>query len=168
MADTATYDKIATTTLGSAAASITFSSIAASWTDLRLVMTVITSTNSITELQFNGDTGTNYSNTVLYGDGTGAYSSKLTNNNYIYTYASTSASALTIPVFYKIDIFSYAGSTYKTALLTGSGDTNGSGRVVNVVGLWRSTSAITSVTVLSTSGTYSTGTTATLYGIKSA
>ena len=162
-----TYDKIATTTLGSAAASITFSTIAASWTDLRLVMTATTSTNSITELQFNGDTGTSYSYTVLYGDGTSAYSSKST-NNFIYTYASTAASALTIPVFYTIDIFSYAGSTYKTALLTGSGDTNNSGRVTNVVGLWRDTSAITSVTVLPNSGTYSTGTTATLYGIKSA
>ena len=160
-----TYDKIATTTLGSSAASITFSSIAASWTDLRLVMTTTTSTGSITELQFNGDTGTNYSNTVLYGDGTSAYSSNLTTNNFIYTYAGSTA---TIPVFYTIDIFSYAGSTYKTALLTGSGDGNGSGRVANIVGLWRSTSAITSVTVLPNSGTYSTGTTATLYGIKSA
>ena len=163
-----TYDKIATTTLGSSASSITFSSIAASWTDLRLVMTAITSTNSITELQFNGDTGTNYSDTVLYGNGTSAYSAKDTSNNYIYTYASTSSSALTIPAFYTIDIFSYAGSTYKTALLTGSGDTNNSGRVANIVGLWRSTSAITSVTVLPNSGTYSTGTTATLYGIKAA
>ena len=163
-----TYDKIATTTLGSAAASITFSSIAASWTDLRLVMTATSSTNTITELQFNGDTGTSYSYTVLYGDGTSAYSSKSTNNNFIYTYATASPGGGTIPAFYTIDIFSYAGSTYKTALLTGSGDTNNSGRVANIVGLWRSTSAITSVTVLPNSGTYSTGTTATLYGIKAA
>lgn len=164
-----TYDKIATTTLGSAAASITFSSIAASWTDLRLVMTATSSTNTITELQFNGDTGTSYSYTVLYGDGTSAYSSKSTNNNFIYTYATASPGGGTIPAFYTIDIFSYAGSTYKTALLTGSGDYNVSGgRVTNVVGLWRDTSAITSVTVLPNSGTYSTGTTATLYGIKAA
>ena len=39
MAAGATYEPIATTTLGSAAADITFSSIASTWTDLRISFT---------------------------------------------------------------------------------------------------------------------------------
>ena len=41
-----TYEPIATTTLGSAAASITFSSIAGTYTDLRLVLSLIPATGT--------------------------------------------------------------------------------------------------------------------------
>ena len=60
---TATYDLIASQTLGSAATSITFSSIAASWTDLRLVFVgkaSIGATYISPWIQINSDTSTNY------------------------------------------------------------------------------------------------------------
>jgi len=61
---------------------------------------------------------------------------------------------------------SYAGSTNKTVLSEAANDKNGSGIVNRLVGLWRNTSAITSITGTTFAGTL-TGT-ATLYGIKAA
>jgi hypothetical protein len=71
-------------------------------------------------------------------------------------------------VFTTLDIFSYAGSTFKTTLYTASGDKNGSGAVERGVALYRSTSAINRVDLFGWTGNLATGTTATLYGIKNA
>ncbi len=159
---TSTEVAIATTTLGSAAASITFSSISSAYTDLRLVLT--TPAGAATYylyLQFNGDTAANYSRTILYGDGSSALSSRSTADNFaLIGYLSASQ-----PTFRTIDIFSYAGSTYKTLLTNSNQDSNGSGQVYNIVGLWRSTSAINSIAIKPQSSTLAAGTTATLYGI---
>lgn len=163
----ATYEPIATTTLGSAASSITFSSIASTYTDLRLVFTFTLDTAlSAPRVQFNSDTAANYSYTSLKGDGTSATSARAS-NNYLLPPAATPST--TVPTFITCDVFSYAGSTFKTALLTANQDFNGTGGVQYQVGLWRSTSAITSIT-LSAAGAaqYAIGTTATLYGIKNA
>ena len=164
-----TYEPIATTTLGSAAASITFSTIPATYTDLRLVLTFTTSLSCFPRLVFNGDTAGNglYSYTILRGDGTTATSSRVTNSDQLQLHAA--AVSTTIPSFISCDVFSYAGSTNKTILSTANQDYNGSGGVQSLVGLRLSTSALTSVT-LSTSNTalYSIGTIATLYGIKNA
>ena len=162
---TATYIPIATQTLGSPAASITFSSIPGTYTDLRLVITPTASSGVDLYFQFNGDTATNYSLIVLQGSGTGANSVSQSSAAQIdLTFNSAGVSA-TIPHLYTMDVFSYAGSTNKTALFVSSEDNNGSGYVVNAVALWRSTAAITSIKVSAGSGTLSTGTIATLWGI---
>lgn len=162
---TMTYTPIATTTLSSAASSITFSSIASTYTDLRLVLVGTTTTPNIL-LRFNSDSGTNYSGTFLYGNGSSATSANQTSVAQInLAYVGTSSS---IPTMAQVDIFSYAGSTYKTVLNNYSSDQNGAGNEMVHVGLWRSTSAISSILLTGTSGTYSTGFTATLYGIKNA
>jgi hypothetical protein len=156
-----TYEKIATTTLGSASSTITFSSIAASWTDLRLVLTSIPTAAANLNLTFNSDTGANYSRTRLGGDGTTATSGR--NNSQ--TYIRATGVGVTNPYMVTLDIFSYAGSTYKTCLITSAEDANGSGGINNIVGLWLSTSAITTITYTTSASTFATGTTATLYGI---
>ena len=157
----ATYEPIATTTLGSAASSITFSSIPSTYTDLRLVFQQLSSgVQSV--LWFNGDTSNNYSYTVLYGSGSsaGSFRGSLTIPLHLSSGANT---------FYTVDFFSYAGSTYKTVLTTTNEDSNGSGYVGNSVGLWRSTSAINQIQISTNgSGNWNAGTTATLYGIKAA
>jgi hypothetical protein len=160
-----TYDKIATTTLGSTAATITFSSISSAYTDLRLVVVGTSNFTHTTGMQFNGDTGTNYSETRLEGDGATATSGSNTSISYLRFYGFT-----TTPTMFTVDFFSYAGSTYKTSLATTSADLNGSGNVRQYAQLWRSTSAINSISfgpgVSGASGTtYAIGTTATLYGI---
>lgn len=163
-----TYEPIATTTLSSAAASITFSSIPATYTDLRLVFVGQLNTGSANlTLRFNGDTGTNYSNTNLGGDGSTAQSVRQTSTSRGYINSITSINATSL-MLQECDIMNYAGSTNKTTISKGSADKNGSGGTEVNVMLWRNTSAITSVQVLPDGNSLNTGTTATLYGIKNA
>lgn len=160
----ATYEPIQTYTLSSAASSIDFTSIASSWTDLKLVIIgTCSSGTSTVDLTFNNDTATNYSMTRLRGDGSSATAANYTNRSYIWV---GSLDSTTVPTMATVDIFSYSGSTYKTLLSSIAADLNGSGTVQNYVGLWRSTSAITSIKL--SAGNFNTGTTATLYGIKAA
>jgi hypothetical protein len=163
----ATYEKIATTTLGSAAASIDFTSISSAYTDLRLVLVCTTSISRTLWMRFNSDSGTNYSTTSLLGDGFSAASYRTTSVSRIeVTDANTIGTDTTIPELYTVDLFSYAGSTFKTVLTTGSKDRNGSGEALRKVGLYRSTSAVNEINILlNTTGNFNTGTTATLYGI---
>ena len=162
---TATYIPIATQTLGSAAASITFNSIPGTYTDLRLVLTCTTSATDVVTVQFNSDTAANYSVTSYWGNGTSANSSYSTSVTSAYVGFSASTST-TVPAMYLVDVFSYAGSTNKTALANAAADQNGSGAVSGVVALWRSTAAITSVKLLLVSGSnFNSGTIATLWGI---
>ncbi len=174
MPDTSTEVAIATTTLGSAAASITFSGISSAYTDLRLVLVATAGTSGSgynPALRFNSDTGTNYSTTELSGQGSAASSARTTSASYLAAGGNSSGTGMstTIPQLFTFDIFSYAGSTNKTVLVSSAGDLNGSGYVLSQVGLWRSTSAITDIVISrSISGgttNFAAGTTATLYGI---
>jgi hypothetical protein len=163
----ATYEPIATTTLGTAG-QITFTSIPATYTDLRIVLVSLSVNNGANvQFRFNADTGTNYSTTYVRGNGSVATSTRFTSQPYGY-FSDDSSS--TNPAFATLDIFSYAGSTNKTALGTFQNDNNGSGTVYSTVNLWRSTAAITSVSLSPSNfgNNFQTGTTATLYGIKNA
>jgi hypothetical protein len=167
MAAGATYEPIATQTLASAAASITFSSIAASWTDLRLVVvTTATTAAPDIQIQFNGVTTNTYSRTSLIGTGASAISNAASSQTYILL--DYSGISTTLPSLYEMDFFSYASSNYKTMLCKTSEDHNGSGDTCTTVGLWRSTAAITSIYLFLSGYNFAIGTTATLYGIKAA
>lgn len=163
----ATYEKIQSITLGSSASSVTFSSIPATYTDLRIVMNYRANTSIAgSSIQFNGNTASNYSETFIRGNGSAASSSRFTNSTYLQVgwqgWATT-----TIPQFCTVDIFSYAGSTFKTVVGEDNADRNGAGEVVRFVALWRSTSAITSIVINENAGggNYAAGSTFTLYGI---
>ena len=74
-----TYEPIATTTLGSAASSYTFTGISGSYTDLILVSALGTDNPCSINLNMGSgsvDTSTNFSWTYLRGDGTAAGSSR--------------------------------------------------------------------------------------------
>ena len=183
MADTATYDLIATVTADGTSNPITFSSIPATYTDLRFVLSVnanqaTTGGYSNFSWRYNSNSANNYSATTLTGDGTTA-SSSIYDSTFGYTFGLIGGTQITgntgSPTFITYDIFSYANSsTYKTALFTASYDRNGSGGVQRAVTLWRQTSAITSVTFDidafgGVSGrAFKAGSTFTLYGIKAA
>jgi hypothetical protein len=168
---TATYDLIASQTLASAAASITFSSIAATYTDLRVILSATYASPDSPRLRFNS-TSTGYSRTFIGGQGSSASSDLGVNESSIFlgdsgTYGILGSS--TIPDLTTIDIFSYTGSTYKTILSTTSCDKNGTGFTISYVALWQNTAAINTILLATTSGNnYNTGTVASLYGIKSA
>ena len=131
---TATYIPIASQTLGSAAASITFNSIPGTYTDLHLVITGnAPGTNNFYVFRINSDNGTNYSRTTLTGNGSAASSVSNVNITVMSTsFAGTSST--TVPLFDIWDFFSYAGSTNKTILCSSAQDANGSGQVGSLVG----------------------------------
>jgi len=166
-----TYENIATTTLGSSTATITFSSIPATYTDLRLVFKGnCVSASRYIIYRFNSDSGSNYGMTSMGGDGTGSgYSISRSSDTYLFTNNYSGASD-TFPQLVTTDIFSYASSIFKTTLSEVSNDKNGSGTIDRTVGCWRSTSAITSITIYygGALANIAAGATATLYGILAA
>lgn len=171
MAAGATYEPIATTTLGTAAADITFSSIPATYTDLKLILASGSSGGSGSPvyigIQFNGDTATNYGMVRLYSDGTSAGS--VLAANLARAQIGIGKDQGTINTLLVSNIFSYAGSTFKTAFTESSANTNGGGNAERFANTWRSTAAITSIKVFYVAGTnLIAGSTATLYGIKAA
>ncbi len=162
-----TYEPIATTTLGSATKNITFSSIPATYTDLRIVLvSTIQTAADYVEITFNGTT-TGYSWTRLSGDGASTASGQI-NSNTKWVPNLPLGGSTTVPMLITTDIFSYTGSTFKTGLMETSADLNGSGIVIRGVGLWRNTAAITSIKLEVQTYNFNSGTIATLYGIKNA
>lgn len=160
-----TYEPIATQTLGSAAANVTFSSIPSTYTDLVLVAAITAGNTGDGFLRFNSDTGSNYSDTVVRGNGTAASSVRDTNAAGI-DIGPTSVITGSEVGAVKIQIQNYSNSTtFKTSLIRFDEATN----FVNaIVGLWRNTNAITSIDIVSRSGTWGVSSTFTLYGIKAA
>ena len=162
-----TYTPIATTTLGSAASSVTFSSIPSTYTDLILVTSVaFTAAGDTFYMQFNGTGGTAYSSTYLTGDGSSATSSRRTSTNAVYDKGSPSTNTSNFNV-YIFNIQNYANTTtYKTVL----GRYNQvDAQVVGAVSLWQNTAAINQILFGEASGNnWRVGSTFTLYGIKAA
>ena len=165
MAAGATYTPIATTTLGSAQASYTFSSIPSTYTDLILVLNASSVATADIMVQLNSDTGSNYSRTKLTGNGTAASSSRTANADRLYL-NTTSNTTTTAGEYNSITSFNnYSNTTtYKTTLTRANAASLGTDALVQ---LWRSTAAISTIYVYST-GTFSAGSTFTLYGIASA
>jgi hypothetical protein len=158
-----TYEPIATTTVGTATNSVTFSTISGGYTDLVLVWNGATSDSENVSLQFNSDTGSNYSVTRMRGTGSAAQSSRWSNLTLMFgPNPDTTGNSTVI-----WQVMNYSNSTtYKTAIAKGGG---AGGETGAYVGLWRSTSAITSLTVIiGNSENMNTGSILTLYGIKAA
>lgn len=161
-----TYEPIASQTLNNLSSSIMFNNIPNVWTDLRLVIVggvASGATENIVCLRFNSDTGSNYSDTHLWGNGSSPQNGRSTNTAFtrLWRVAVGGQSVITA------DIMSYSNTNiFKTVL---SSNANPAESVWRVVGLWRNTSAITSVNVIENSGNnFSIGTTFSLYGIKAA
>ena len=153
-----TYEPIATNTLGSASATVSFTSIPSTYTDLILIIGGAASSAQGMYLYFNNDTAANYSRTLVYGDGTSALSSRSSDHKVLEI--GTAISTLTASVM------NYANTTtYKTTLTRGGSASN---LTIAEVGCWRSTAAINRIDVTTGTGTMNTGTVLTLYGIKAA
>jgi len=157
-----TYTPIATTTLGSAASSVSFTSISGSYTDIQIVFAgAITSGFDAIGLQFNGDTGSNYSRVFIAGNGTAASSSLSSSQTTMQIGIMGTEQSNSI-----FNVMNYSNTTtYKTALARGNASANATRAGV---GLWRSTSAINRIDLVAGSSTFISGSTFTLYGIASA
>jgi len=160
-----TYEPIATQTLGSAAASVTFSSIPSTYTDLVIVCNFGGSTASQDfTFRFNNDTGSNYSDTRMYGNGTSAISNRNTSATRIQVDSAGVSTALQAVDIIQIMNYSNA-TTYKTCLVRANDAAKSSEAIV---GLWRSTAAINRIDLAMSSGNLLSGSTFTIYGIKAA
>jgi hypothetical protein len=173
----ATYNCIATTTLGSAQSSVTFSSITGSYTDLVLVFSNVklSSGDSAIDIQVgNGsvDTGSNYSFTIFGARSTSAtpFTNRLDNTTLMrsnwYTAITTTEAAMS-----QVHFMNYANTTtFKTVLANSRvqpGSANYSG-VETIINLWRSTSAINTIKIMPNVNSFTSGSTFSLYGIAAA
>lgn len=170
MADTATEIVIASTVLSATTTTFTFNSIPNTYTDLRLVLLArgnYPSTGVQFSILLNSDSATNYSQTYLAGDGTTISSGRNISRSSVEGFMPAASRANGVFALNTYDIFGYAGSTYKTYLFSYAEDENGTGSLIEYEsGLWRSTSAISSITISSSGvGNFVAGTMATLYGI---
>lgn len=158
-----TYEPIATTTLGSAQTTITFSSIPQTYTDLVLIYSAKYTSAGSSEMRFNGDTSNNYSLTYLYGNGSAAGSGRNSTQPAIYVDYTGSSTNF---VLNKVDIMNYTNATTFKTVLIRTGDV--STQTAAEVALWRKTpEAITTISLFYTSN-FAIGSTFTLYGIKAA
>ena len=163
-----TYEPIATATVASTGGTVTFSSIPNTYTDLVIVSSALRgvtgSGGDSIRAQFNSDTGSNYSRTGLYGNGTSALSFRQSSQTELGVGSAGDYSGT--PWSPSIaSIMNYSNTTtFKTVIMRGNEPTGIAGAQV---ALWRSTAAISSIYLFCTNGFY-VGSTFTLYGIKAA
>lgn len=164
--------QIADTTLASAAADITFSSIPGTYNHLMLVIngfgTSASANGANLLLQVNGDAGSNYSyaNNVKYGSSGATVTLNASNTNTSidmgYMWCGTAVSALAGA---NIMFLNYKGTTLqKSVTFTGGTFTDAPG-MGSGWGRWKSTSAITSIKLTTDAVNFGIGTRATLYGL---
>jgi hypothetical protein len=144
----ATYTLIESQVLGSAAASVTFSSIPATYTDLKIVMSA--RTDSIgqvadnLELTLNGSTAS-FSSKIIYGNGSVAASSTADRNAGLTTGAGATANTYgSAEVYFP----NYASNNYKSYSQDSVNENNATTAYTYLVaGLWSNTAAITTITL---------------------
>lgn len=157
-----TYIPLYTTTLASAAPSVTISSIPAGYTDLVLVVNASLASGAASILmRYNGDSGTNYSGTRLIGNGSTATSERTTNANqndigYFNTSMCNSV----------VSIQNYSNTTTNKTCLVRANTTE---YVFGQVQMWRNTAAVTSISISNSSAVnFTVGSTFSLYGVTAA
>lgn len=169
-----TYDSIATTSLTTTTDTVTFSSIPNTYTDLVLIAQVSTlhsNNGARLYMQFNTDTSTsstNYSVVFMRGDGTTASGSKdISQSRIPYGQAGNSADNFNTMI---LNIMNYSNSsTWKTILSKSANtSTEANGSLRWSAGLWKNTSAISTITLTCDTGGHRANSTFTLYGIKAA
>ena len=167
-----TYTLISSNVLTGSAASVTFSSIPSTYTDLVIKCSMrsnrASNTTDTVKLTINGDTSTLYSDTFIRGDGASAISSRNSSAAFItgqYATAATSTASTFSSFEYYIPsytatqarpvggFFAHENNT-TTAYLSGS------------AGLYTGTTTITSLTLALVNGSFITDSSFYLYGIK--
>jgi hypothetical protein len=164
---TPTYTPLATVTLASTAATVTFSSIPATYRDLILVVANLSATAANTlYARLNGDTGSNYSFVIASGTSSGATSpSSASNSNGLFMGAANTGLPITSPSQAILQIMDYSATDkHKTAL--GRYGSTGPSEVEMSATRWANTAAVTSLVVrIAPSGSFNSGVSFSLYGV---
>ena len=172
---TNSYESIATVTGNGSSGTLSFTSIPSTYTHLQ-IRGIARDGRAVTVdtgyLTFNSDSGTNWANHFINGNGSSASSganapSLAPSNTSIFVIPGTSAGSDMMSAAV-IDILDYKNTNkYKTVRALSGEDLNGSGNVWFASGLWQSTNAISRIDVTTGTGSAWTSTTTfALYGIK--
>lgn len=158
---------------GAGAATIAFSSIPSTYTDLVIKVSVRGDATFATQqmyLTFNGTTS-GYTARQVYGDGSSATSATLSNSGAAISIVNTNTSVSTANTFSSSEIYvrNYAGSNYKSVSADSVTENNATAALAGLTaGLWSNTAAITTVTLTPQSGNFVQYSTAYLYGVSNA
>jgi hypothetical protein len=162
-----TYKLIASSTVGSGGtASVTFSSIPSTYTDLQIVLSPRNNNNDFYDnlnIAFNGSSSS-LSGKGLQGNGSSASSFSVT--NYL---GETNGATSTANTFSNISIYipNYTSSNYKSYSVDNTQENNSSTSLMGLyAGLWSNTAAITSITLSGPYSSYVQYSNFYLYGIK--
>jgi hypothetical protein len=167
-----TYTLISSVTVGAGgASSIAFSSIPATYTDLKLVLSARTDRSAVNNncfLTINSSSAADYSDRYLQGSGSAASSSSDSAATSVYVGGVPGASA-TSSTFSNIEIYitNYAGSNNKSFSADTVAENNATAATSNLIaGLWAKTNAVTSLSIDAATFNFVQYSTAYLYGIK--
>jgi hypothetical protein len=170
----ATYVNIASQTLGSSAASVTFSNIPQTYTDLMVRISARSDNATVNDAAYfrlNAVSSTTYSETDLSGTGSSAIPERTSNNNYGgYSLRGVNGGGSTASTFGNGELYipNYTVSTNKPMGFFGANETNATNIDMTIGAvLWRNTAAITSIVFTCRSfSNFVSGSTFYLYGIK--
>ena len=170
------YESIATVIVGSGGqSSVSFTSIPTTYTHLQIrgiVRKAFSTGTTAFKANFNSDTGMNYTNHQLYGNGSSAGADGNATGTYsnMPFFAIATQQSDTAYGAFVVDILDYRNSNkYKTIRSFAGYETNSVGFINLASSLWLSTSAITSITLATyASGNIDQYSKFALYGLRSA
>ena len=167
------YESIATVNVGSGgSSSITFSSIPSTYQHLQIRGFHRTSNTGSSNwhalIRFNSDSGNNYTYHGLRGDGTSAVAYAAASQSFgLSIISGDDANTALAWGGGIVDLLDYANINKNKTFRTSTGfEENGSGMVELLSGLWINTSAVTSITLYPSTGTFLQNSSFALYGIK--
>jgi hypothetical protein len=173
----ATYTLISSNVLTSSAATVSFTSIPATYTDLVIrvsARTDIPGANQDINVQYNSSTGANYSQTTLLGNGTAADTYRSTNASTDVALGTVVGATATANTFNSLEFYipNYAGSTRKPSSIFSVAENNSATQyntyIYTVAGNWALTNAITEIKFSVSSYNFVSGSSFYLYGISNA
>ena len=170
-----TFELIASTTIGSGgAASIDFTSIPSTYTDLVVKFSIRTTRNNSdadnVSIRFNNDTTASYDGRILFGTGSSTGSASQTSDTHIpWGFASSANNTANTFGNGEWYIPNYTGSTNKSTSNDSVSENNATFAQQSLsAGLWKKTDAINRITIVSLNWSMVQHSTAYLYGVKNA
>lgn len=174
-ADTGAMFPLQVVTVGAAgASSVTFTNIPNTYAHLQIrgiAASLRAATQDTLKIRFNSDTGANYSNHALLGNGSSASAGSGTNTTNMECYQFPGTSYPSIFGAIIMDILDYSNTNkYKTLrILTGTEPNSSTSCSVGLFsGSWRNTNAVTSVTLYMDSANIAQYSQFALYAVKGA
>lgn len=161
------WTPLANITLGSNAATVTFSSISGSYRDLVLVAKAgMSSAGANLILRFNGDASGSYNWVLMSGSGSSTtYSSAAAQTGLNLNWNGTSGTPGSN--FQRLDVMDYAQTNKHKTVLLRSDDVTSATTTEATVLRWAQTSAITQMTFAPNTGLIAAGSSFALYGVSS-